>query len=69
VCEDNNAQWPSTVTDENKHMETRIEIVQLQLEIVPAATHLAQLAAHFQVLVQRQQFFYIILVHLGMLGG
>jgi hypothetical protein len=57
VREDNGAQQPSTATDKNKHMVTRIEIVQVQQEIVPAAMCLAQLVRHYQVLVQLQQFF------------
>jgi hypothetical protein len=38
-------------------MVTRIEIVQVQEEIVPEATHLPWLVTHNQVLVHRQQFF------------
>ncbi len=38
-------------------MVTRIEIVQVQQDIVPAATRLAQLVMQYQMLVQLQQFF------------
>jgi hypothetical protein len=43
--------------EKNKHMVTRIEIVPAQQAILQEAAHLAQLVAHYQVLVQWQQFF------------
>ncbi len=56
VHEDKGAQRPSTATDKKKHMVTRIEIAQVQKEIVLAATRLAQLDAHYQVLARLQHF-------------